>query len=210
MFTKLVVHDLQGNFHARKGVTIIFSLLVSASEIKVKDELAELSYGAGQIDPTRAVNPGLVYDMSEVDYIRFLCKEGYSGIALSMVTGEKTDCSSVPSYGGHDDINYPSMHFQVKKPNSSFSVAFLRTLTYVGSEKTIYKAVVKGPKGLEITVSPDRLVFNHVNQKKSFKVMIKGPPMGDASVLSASLEWIDSDGHKVKSPIAISTQLTVV
>ena len=33
---------------------------------------AEFAYGAGQINPVKAVCPGLVYDISESDYVRFL------------------------------------------------------------------------------------------------------------------------------------------
>ncbi|KAJ7960184.1 putative Cucumisin [Quillaja saponaria] len=34
---------------------------------------AELAYGGGHIDPIKAFNPGLIYDASEIDYIKFLC-----------------------------------------------------------------------------------------------------------------------------------------
>jgi len=38
-------------------------------------------------------------------------------------------------------------------------------------------------------------------------VKVQGPPMDDTLVLSASLEWIDSNNHKVKSPIVISNMV---
>ena len=38
----------------------------------------EFAYGIGHINPTRAVNPGLVYDAREIDYVNFLCGQGYS------------------------------------------------------------------------------------------------------------------------------------
>ncbi|MCI53678.1 cucumisin-like, partial [Trifolium medium] len=37
---------------------------------------AEFAYGAGLINPVKAANPGLVYDISEADYAEFLCGEG--------------------------------------------------------------------------------------------------------------------------------------
>jgi len=38
---------------------------------------AEFAYGAGQVNLTRTVNPGLVYDMDDFAYIQFICHEGY-------------------------------------------------------------------------------------------------------------------------------------
>lgn len=195
-------------FFKENSLLIILSLLVSASEIKIGDLFAEWGSGAGQIDPTKALDPGLIYDLSEIDYIRFLCKASYSGTILSIVTGDQnTNCSSISPFGGHDALNYPSMNVQVENPHSSTTAAFIRTVTNVGPEKSTYKAVVKAPMDVKATVTPDTMVFNKVNEKKFFKVKVQGPPMEDTLVLSASLEWIDSNNHKVKSPIVISNMV---
>ena len=71
-------------FFKENSLLIILSLLVSASEMKIGDLFAEWGSGAGQIDPTKALDPGLIYDLSEIDYIRFLCKASYSGTILSI------------------------------------------------------------------------------------------------------------------------------
>lgn len=195
-------------FFKENSLLIILSLLVSASEMKIGDLFAEWGSGAGQIDPTKALDPGLIYDLSEIDYIRFLCKASYSRTILSIATGDQnTNCSSISPFGGHDALNYPSMNVQVEDPHSSTTAAFIRTVTNVGPEKSTYKAVVKAPKDVKVTVTPDTLVFNKVNEKKFFKVKVQGPPMEDTLVLSASLEWIDSNNHKVKSPIVISNMV---
>ena len=170
--------------------------------MKIKDVQAELAYGAGQIDPVRALHPGLIYDVSKSDYIRFLCNEGYSGTALKVFTEENTNCSSIPDIGGHDALNYPSMYLQLNSANSSISAIFHRTVTNVGLKKAIYKAIVKAPATLKVTVVPKELAFSHLYEKKSFMVVIKGPPLNNISSLSASLEWNDAK-HRVKSPIHI-------
>ncbi|XP_075633879.1 subtilisin-like protease SBT4.15 [Castanea sativa] len=180
---------------------------IRASELKIKDDQAELAYGTGQIDPIRALHPGLIYDMSTSDYVRFLCNEGYTGTILRLFTGKITNCSSVPNIGGHDALNYPSMYFQFKDGNSSISAIFHRTVTNVGSRKSTYKAIVKAPKNLKVTIIPNKLAFSQLNQKKSFKVVIQGPPLlltiNQTTSLSASLEWRDAT-HRVKSPIFIT------
>ncbi|KAK7822089.1 subtilisin-like protease sbt4.15 [Quercus suber] len=191
------------SFHPNWSPAAIKSaLMTTTSELKIKDVQAELAYGAGQIDPVRALHPGLIYDMSKSDYIRFLCNEGYSGTALKVLTEGKTNCSSIPDIGGHDALNYPSMYLQLNSANSSISAIFHRTVTNVGLEKAIYKAVVKAPATLKVTVVPKELAFSHLYEKKSFMVVIKGPPLNNISSLSASLEWNDAK-HRVKSPIHI-------
>ena len=77
----------------------------------------------------------------------------------------------------------------------------------MGSRKSIYKATVRAPKNLKVTVIPNKLTFSQLNQKKSFKVVIQGPPqllpINQTTSLSASLEWSDAT-HRVKSPIFIT------
>ncbi|KAK9999542.1 hypothetical protein SO802_019145 [Lithocarpus litseifolius] len=190
-------------FHPRWSPAAIKSALITtASELKIKDVQAELAYGAGQIDPVRAVDPGLIYDLSKVDYVRFLCNEGYSGTTLRLFTEGNTNCSNIPSIGGHDALNYPSMYLQLNNPNSSISAIFHRTVKNVGSKKAIYKATVKAPANLKVTVAPKELAFSHLKEKKSFTVVIKGPPLKNITSVSASLEWSDAK-HRVRSPILI-------
>ncbi|KAJ4832193.1 hypothetical protein Tsubulata_009018 [Turnera subulata] len=193
------------SFHPDWSPSAIKSaLMTTATEMKVKDPLAELASGAGQIDPTKALDPGLVYDISEQDYVRFLCKDGHNETALSLVTGYKVNCSAYPPLPGHDSINYPSMQLQLEDYSSNFSVAFYRTVTNVGPATSVYIATVRSSqKGLKVTVNPAKLAFSAANEKKSFKVKVTGPPLGDASIFSASLEW-RSSGYLVKSPIVVT------
>ncbi|KAF3960897.1 hypothetical protein CMV_014425 [Castanea mollissima] len=196
------------SFHPDWSSSAIKSaLMTTATEMKVKDGLAELAYGAGQIDPTSALQPGLIYDSSTLDYIRFLCNEGYTGTILNLFTEDNTTCSSVPKFGGYDSLNYPTLYYQYDDPNSTISAIYYRTVTNVGFRNSIYKATVTAPKNLTVTVVPNKLSFTQLHQKKSFKVTIKAPPQFlqtfQYTHRSASLEW--SDGrHRVKSPILIS------
>ncbi|KAF6166039.1 hypothetical protein GIB67_012936 [Kingdonia uniflora] len=179
------------------------ALMTTASEMKAKLDDTEFGYGSGQINPRKAVRPGLVYDLSKSSYIRFLCKEGYNGTILGLIVGgSHANCSSFPRALGSDGLNYPTMQFQIASPNEPVSAVFIRTVTNVGYGKSVYKATVKSAKGLKITVTPNTLIFNRPHQKKSFKVVVKGNLQADSAISSSVLQWSDSK-HIVRSPIMI-------
>ncbi|KAK7278638.1 hypothetical protein RJT34_23672 [Clitoria ternatea] len=182
------------------------ALMTTATSMKIKDDTAELGSGSGQINPVRALNPGLIYNISVDSYIAFLCKEGYNSTGIGILIGRKGfNCSTMKSPQGTDGINYPSMHTQIMSSNSTSNIyaIFYRNVTNVGLGNSIYKAKVVAPKGLSIQVIPDTLKFSGLNQELSFKVVVKGPPMPwGTRILAGSLEWNDSR-YSVKSPIVV-------
>ncbi|KAL4572678.1 hypothetical protein LXL04_019460 [Taraxacum kok-saghyz] len=56
---------------------------------------AEFAYGAGNVNPMKAMNPGLVYDAVELDYISFLCQGGYNSRDITIIIGVNSDCSQL-------------------------------------------------------------------------------------------------------------------
>jgi len=163
---------------------------------------AEFAYGAGQVNPTRAVNPGLVYDVDDFAYIQFLCHEGYNGSTLSVLVGSPVNCTSLLPGLGHDALNYPTMQLSVENNSGTTVGVFRRRVTNVGPAPTIFNATIKSPKGVEITVKPASLVFSHTLQKKSFKVVVKAKSMASMKIVSGSLIW-RSTRYIVRSPIVI-------
>ncbi|XP_073156453.1 subtilisin-like protease SBT4.6 [Henckelia pumila] len=75
------------------------------------DPKGEFSYGAGHIDPIKAVDPGLVYEITPDDYIKFLCNSGYDSSKLSKIFGTSIQCPDKKSTSNH--LNYPAMTLQV-------------------------------------------------------------------------------------------------
>lgn len=173
--------------------------------MKIRGVEGELGSGSGQINPVKARNPGLIYDLSMSYYISFLCKEGYNSTTIGLLLGgkRKYDCSSFKPAKGTDGLNYPSMHTQLKNPNSTISAVFYRRVTNVAVGNPVYKANIISPKGLSVQVIPDTLNFSRPFQKRSFKVMVQGGEMERGTqILSGLLEWSDSK-HSVKSPIVV-------
>lgn len=164
---------------------------------------AEFAYGSGQLNPTRAVSPGLVYDMDDFGYIQFLCHEGYKGSTLSALVGSPVNCSSLLPGLGHDAINYPTMQLSLESNKSTRIGVFRRTVTNVGPSPTIYNATIRSPKGVEIIVMPTSLTFSETLQKRSFKVVVKVTSIGSNKVVSGSLIW-RSQRYIVRSPIVIN------
>ncbi|KAK9985773.1 hypothetical protein SO802_030724 [Lithocarpus litseifolius] len=181
------------------------ALMTTATPMKIIDADAELGSGSGQINPTQAVNPGLIYDISTSDYISFLCKEGYNHTVIGLIVGgiENIDCTKFKPAQGTDGLNYPTMHTQLDSNSTSISATFYRTVTNVGYATSVYTSKVTSPRGLLVKVIPETLKFSKLNENQSFTVEVKGSlePFG-AKLLSALLEWSDSK-HNVKNHIVI-------
>ncbi|RLM86365.1 hypothetical protein C2845_PM04G04900 [Panicum miliaceum] len=166
----------------------------------------ELVYGAGQLNPARARDPGLVYDAREDDYVRMLCAEGYNSTQLRAVTGANAAaCPAGDERGAAADLNYPTMAHHAA-PGKNFTVRFPRAVTNVGAPgRSVYTARIVGSGPLiRVAVAPRRLAFSRLLQKLSFTVTVSGAlPVGNEFV-SAAVVW--SDGvRQVRSPIIVHT-----
>ncbi|XVE96467.1 hypothetical protein REPUB_Repub02eG0224500 [Reevesia pubescens] len=197
------------SFHQNWSPAAIKSaLMTTATPMKIRDKYGELSSGSGQINPIKAVNPGLIYDINESSYISFLCKEGYNSTTISLLIGgkKKHNCSSFKPERGLDGLNYPSMHIHLNNTESKISAVFYRIVTNVGGGKNEFKAKVTSPKELSITVIPKTLKFSRENQKQAFKVLVNGGSMKNGlEIISAALEWSNEE-YSVRSPILVFKQ----
>ncbi|KAM3698572.1 hypothetical protein ACJW31_06G198400 [Castanea mollissima] len=192
------------SFHpAWSPAAIKSAILTTAKPMSQRvNEEGEFAFGAGQVNPTGAVNPGLVYDMDEMSYIQFLCKEGYSGSSLPVLVGpQPINCSKIVPGLGSDALNYPTMQLSLKNKQGPTIGVFQRSVTNVGQAISIYNATIIAPRGVEITVEPMTLSFTSVLQKRSFKVVVKAQPT-TSMVSAGSLVW-KSSRHSVRSPIVI-------
>jgi len=171
-----------------------------------------LKYGAGQLSPAKARDPGLVYDASEGDYVAMLCEQGYNATQLVLVTGSNAtacaaDGSRSPASSSGGDLNYPTMAARVE-PGKNFTVRFPRTVTNVGAAASAaYDAKVlvsaEAAKDLAVDVSPSKLEFTAPGQKASFTVTVSGvAPAAEGRVHSAAVVWYH-DEHQVRSPVVV-------
>ncbi|CAK9171822.1 unnamed protein product [Ilex paraguariensis] len=185
------------SFHPTWSPAAIKSaLMTTATPLSaVTNSDAEFAYGSGHINPVKAANPGLVYDAREVDYVNFLCGQGYTTQNLKLVTGDNSSACTATNNGTVWNLNYPSFALST---NTSVTRDFHRTVTNVGSPVSTYKAIVAAPPGLRIQVEPNFLSFKSIGQKISFVVTIAATLSND--MLSGSLVW-DDGVYQVRSPI---------
>lgn len=160
-----------------------------------------LAMGAGQIDPNRALDPGLIYDATPQDYVKLLCSTNFTKKQILAITrSHHYECSKT-SY----DLNYPSfIAFQANK-NTTMVQKFKRTLTNMGEGVVTYNVKVTAPKGSVVKVSPQKLVFERKYDKQKYSVYMKYKRNYKQKVSFGELVWIEENGsHTVRSPIAVS------
>nr|CAD1841823.1 unnamed protein product [Ananas comosus var. bracteatus] len=157
---------------------------------------AELAYGAGELNPIRARNPGLVYEPDIADYVNLLCTQ-YTADKVRLVTGEKTTCPKGSNWRV-SELNYPTMSVPVSE-GARFRTEFLRTVTNVGRPNSTYRVIVN-PGSMNVNVRPRVLSFDKMGEKKSFVVTVSGVGPSRNVSLPAAIMWTDGR-HHVRSPI---------
>ncbi|KAJ4800671.1 Subtilisin-like protease [Rhynchospora pubera] len=146
-------------------------------------------YGGGHIDPNKAADPGLVYDIDPNDYTKF----------FNCTLGPSDDCDSY--VGQLYQLNAPS----ITVPDVKDIVSVWRTVTNVGPINSTYKSFVQPPAGVSVFVEPDLLSFDNNNKVKTFKVTFVANRKVQGDYTFGSLTWSDSSNHSVRNPLAIRT-----
>ncbi|CAL9151447.1 unnamed protein product [Musa hybrid cultivar] len=146
------------------------------------------SYGSGHVQPNRAMDPGLVYDLTTNDYLNFLCALGYNSTQIATFSTEPFVCPSKPLK--IEDLNYPSITI----PNLSGASTITRTIKNVGLPST-YKVHVEEPAGVSVTVKPRKLKFKKLGEEKKFTVALKDKRSNLAREYTfGGLTWSDGVG----------------
>ncbi|KAK6946114.1 Subtilisin-like protease, fibronectin type-III domain [Dillenia turbinata] len=161
-----------------------------------------LDYGAGHVDPNKALDPGLVYDLEVQDYINYLCGMNYTSVQIKTITRRSNYSCARASL----DLNYPSFMVLLNNTNAA-AYTFNRVLTNVVDTPSVYRAIVVSPSGMKVDVEPSVISFTGLNSKAQFKITVEvdvedARPRSDAIVNYGFLSWNEVDGsHVVRSPI---------
>ncbi|CAH8364053.1 unnamed protein product [Eruca vesicaria subsp. sativa] len=157
-------------------------------------------HGAGYVSPTIATNPGLIYDLTTVDYLGFLCALNYTPSQIRSVSRRNFTCDSTKTYS-IADLNYPSFAVNV---DGSGAYKYTRTVTSVGGAGSYSVKVTSESTAVKISVVPAVLNFKEVNEKKSYTVTFTvDSSKASGSNSFGSIEWSDGK-HVVASPVAVT------
>ncbi|XP_058744447.1 subtilisin-like protease SBT3 [Vicia villosa] len=163
-----------------------------------------LAMGAGEIDPNKALDPGLIYDATPQDYVNLLCEFGYTHSQILTITrSKKYNCDNPSS-----DLNYPSFIALYGRKTRTMVQKFLRTVTNVGDGAASYSVKVRKPKGCDVSVLPEKMEFGYKNEKKSYSVVVKCRRKNkkEKDVTFGDIVWVEEGGfgRKVRSPIVVA------
>ena len=150
-------------------------------------------YGGGHIVPNDALQPGLVYDVSNDEYDAFACGTASPAVAPAR-------CSALAA-AGHSffgrDLNQASI--SVSRLANQQTVT--RRVTNVSEEAESYNIIIAAPPGISVNVSPPTISLGP-GESMSFDVTLTYVSGPMDLWRFGSLTWTGDD-HDVRSSIAV-------
>ena len=150
-------------------------------------------YGAGQVVPNSADDPGLVYNSGWNDWLAFLCGQGTALLSANT-------CNTLAGRGyalDASDLNYPSIAIGALAGLQTVK----RTVTNVGPAAT-YHVSVTPPAGIDVTVDPAELTLAKGESASYFVTFTATSSAVLNQYTFGSLTWSHGP-HNVTSPIAL-------
>ncbi|CAN4077351.1 unnamed protein product [Withania somnifera] len=154
--------------------------------------------GAGHVNPSRANDPGLIYDTQFKDYLPYLCGLNYTSRQVGNLQQRKVDCREV-KHIPEAQLNYPSFSIKLGEIPQTYT----RTVTNVGEAKSSYSVEIASPLGVSLIVKPSTLKFSKLNQKLKYQVTFtRRDNSANSGVIQGFLKW-NSKKYSVRSPVAV-------
>jgi len=141
-------------------------------------------YGAGAVQPNKALNPGLVYDAGFNDWYGFLCGTGSLNCG-----GYAPDPSN---------MNYPSIAVGALV----FSQTVTRTVTSVSDSAATYTPEVDGLAGFDVSFNLATIEIDP-GESKSYEVTFTNISAPIGSYVTGGITWADGS-QRVRSAVALN------
>ncbi|VAH58778.1 unnamed protein product [Triticum turgidum subsp. durum] len=144
-------------------------------------------FGGGHINPDRASDPGLVYNVDAREYNKFF------NCTIGLLHG----CESYQL-----NLNLPSIAI----PDLKDHVTVQRTITNVGAVGTTYRAVLEAPAWVVMSVEPSMVTFaKGSSTSMTFRVSFTTRRRVQGGFTFGSLTWSDGNTHPVRIAVAVRT-----
>jgi subtilisin family serine protease len=148
-----------------------------------------LDYGSGHVNVNSAVYPGLVYDSTATDWVRWLCGVGQLSAGGATCT----------QYGRIDpsDLNQPNISIGALAGRQTVT----RTVTNVSILPGVYVPQVQAPAGVSVAVQPKVLLVKP-GGRASYKVTFTRTSAAFDEYALGSLTWTNGL-YKVRSQLVV-------
>ncbi|WP_203615761.1 S8 family serine peptidase [Streptomyces sp. SID13726] len=151
-----------------------------------------LDYGAGQVAPNTADDPGLVYDSTSDDWTAYLC-----AIGQPPVTGDGGDACATARRTDPSDLNTPT----ISVGDLARQQTVTRTVTNVADETGVYTVTLQTPPGYKAAVSPRALIVPP-GASATYRITFTRTDAAPGDWRFGSVGWSDKH-HNVLSAVAL-------
>lgn len=146
------------------------------------------SYGAGEVDGTKLLDPGLTFDITYNDYVNFLAG--------------RNEKRARALFGNVD----PMLSFQLNLPtivvsNLKGAVVITRVVKNVAKAASLYQATVLAPAGAKVTIAPKSMTIQP-QADAYFNVTFTAVSLS-TSFSFGTLTWTDYKGHYVRCILGV-------
>ncbi|XP_071730856.1 subtilisin-like protease [Rutidosis leptorrhynchoides] len=184
------------------------AIMTTADQLNLKGDPIEdeqdlpaniFAKGSGHVNPSKASDPGLIFDIQPDDYIPYLCGLGYTSKQVGLIVQKRVTCSQVIPEA---QLNYPSFAVTL---GANDEKKFTRTVTNVGIGNSTYTLKeVSVPSGIVLGVGPGELKFSEVNQKLTYEMIFTRDVKSEVKspYAEGSVTW-SSGKYSVRTPFSV-------
>ncbi|XP_049415490.1 subtilisin-like protease SBT2.5 [Solanum stenotomum] len=158
-------------------------------------------FGAGLVNPSRAIDPGLIFKATFKHYVLFLCSvPGVDEMSVRRAVGvgcpskKKAWCS---------DLNTPSVTIS----NLVGSRNVIRRVTNVAGVDETYQVIVQEPLGVSVSVRPR--VFNIIAKASKHITFVLNATQTTNTYSFGEIVFQGNQNHTVRVPLAVFVSSTL-
>ncbi|KAJ9162712.1 hypothetical protein P3X46_022468 [Hevea brasiliensis] len=190
------VRTSMGCPHVSGIVALLKAAHPSWSPSAIKSALMTTAYTIDNTNPstrdakTKAFSPGLIYDIPNEEYTKFLCSLNYPLEIIRAMT-QNPNLTCIKQFTDLGEFNYPSF--------------WTHELTNVGVAESTYEVAVIAPSTVAVIVKPRKLFFKNAGEKLKYTVtfMARKNRKPTAEAAFGSISWRYGQ-YIVRSPVAFT------